>query len=107
MKTDVEQIQPGLYDKLEAEVRQTLGLRPDSSKPLVARYVAQQLVERDIVPAFVEMYHTAPQRQARRAATSHRVTVAASIEGLAHRPRQGSVLARCKGLPLLQLSSSR
>lgn len=54
MKTDVEQIQPGLYDKLEAEVRQTLGLRPDSSKPLVARYVAQQLVERDIVPAFVE-----------------------------------------------------
>ena len=54
MKADVELIQPGLYGNLEAEVRQTLGLRADSSKPLVARYVAQQLVERDIVPAFVE-----------------------------------------------------
>lgn len=53
MKTDLEKVQAGLYDRLVAEARQTLGIRPDKNKPLVARYVAEQLVAKGIVPGFV------------------------------------------------------
>jgi hypothetical protein len=53
MKGDLERIERGLYDALVAEARQTLGIRPDKNKPLVARYVAERLIAKDIVPAFV------------------------------------------------------
>ncbi len=53
MKADLENVQPGLYDQLVTEARQTLGIRPDKNKPLVARYVAERLVAKGIVPAFV------------------------------------------------------
>lgn len=53
MKADLDSVQVGLYDELVAEARQTLGIRPDKNKPLVARYVAEQLIARGIMPAFV------------------------------------------------------
>lgn len=53
MKADLETVQADLYDALVAEARQALGIRPDKNKPLVARYVAEQLIARGIVPAFV------------------------------------------------------
>lgn len=45
---------PGLYDELVTEARTSLGLAPNRNKPLVARYVAQALVERNIVPTFAQ-----------------------------------------------------
>jgi hypothetical protein len=45
---------PGLYQTLVDEARGNLGLQPKRNKPLVARYIAQALVERSIVPSFVE-----------------------------------------------------
>lgn len=53
MKADLDAIQAGVYDALVAEVRQALGIRPDKNKPLVARYVAERLIARGIMPAFV------------------------------------------------------
>lgn len=44
----------GLYEKLESDARENLGLPPKRNKPLVARYIAQKLVERNTVPPFVE-----------------------------------------------------
>lgn len=45
---------PGLYQSLVEEARSSLSLPPKRNKPLVARYVAQALVDRGIVPSFVE-----------------------------------------------------
>jgi hypothetical protein len=53
MKADLEIIQTGLYDALVAEARQALGIGTGRNKPLVARYVAEQLIARGIMPAFV------------------------------------------------------
>jgi predicted ATP-dependent endonuclease of OLD family len=53
MKADLERVQPGLYDNLQAEAREALGLPADKGKPLVARYIAESLVMLDIVPDFV------------------------------------------------------
>lgn len=53
MKADLEAIEAGLYDRLVAEARQSLGIGAGKNKPLIARYVAEQLVARDIIPAFV------------------------------------------------------
>lgn len=53
MKAGLEEMRVGLYDKLVADARQKLGIRPDKNKPLVARYLAEQLIAADIVPAFV------------------------------------------------------
>jgi putative ATP-dependent endonuclease of the OLD family len=49
----IESEHPGLYAQLVGEARSTLGLAPNRNKPLVARYVAQSLVDRKIVPPFV------------------------------------------------------
>ncbi len=53
MKADLEAIEAGLYDRLVADARQSLGIGHGKNKPLIARYVAEQLVSRDVVPAFV------------------------------------------------------
>lgn len=53
MKADLESVQAGLYDALVAEARQTLGIGTGKNKPLIARYVAEQLIARNIIPAFV------------------------------------------------------
>lgn len=53
MRADLEKVEVGLYDKLVAVARQELGLQTGKNKPLVARHVAERLVARDIVPAFV------------------------------------------------------
>lgn len=49
----IEEEHPGLYAELVSEARLTLGLNPNRNKPLVARYVAQALVDQGIVPPFV------------------------------------------------------
>ena len=49
----IEGSHPGLYLELVAEARSTLGLQPGRNKPLIARYVAQALVARGLVPDFV------------------------------------------------------
>jgi putative ATP-dependent endonuclease of OLD family len=54
MKADLEAIEAGLYDKLVASARQELGIQTGKNKPLIARYVAEQLVAMDILPAFVQ-----------------------------------------------------
>jgi putative ATP-dependent endonuclease of the OLD family len=48
IKADLECDRPGLYDCLHSEACTTLG---GKSKPLVARYIANQLGERSIVPS--------------------------------------------------------
>lgn len=53
MKGDLEAIEAGLYDRLVADARQTLGVGAGKNKPLIARYVAEQLVAKGIMPAFV------------------------------------------------------
>jgi putative ATP-dependent endonuclease of OLD family len=54
LEADLEQLQPGLYVELVDEARQALGVRTNKNKPLVARYVAQALTRRGIVPPFVQ-----------------------------------------------------
>jgi putative ATP-dependent endonuclease of OLD family len=54
MSNDLEFVEAGLYLKLELEARQYLGIGPKKNKSLVARYIAFQLVNRHIVPNFVE-----------------------------------------------------
>ena len=54
MSNDLEVVEAGLYLKLELEARQYLGIGPKKNKSLVARYIALQLVNRNIVPDFVE-----------------------------------------------------
>jgi putative ATP-dependent endonuclease of OLD family len=53
MKADLETVQAGLYDALVAEARQAFGIRTGKNKPLIARYVAERLVAKGIMPAFV------------------------------------------------------
>ncbi|MCW3476264.1 ATP-dependent nuclease [Limobrevibacterium gyesilva] len=52
-KGDLETIEAGLYNRLDVEARQALGIGTGKNKPLIARYVAEQLLARDIMPAFV------------------------------------------------------
>ncbi len=54
MRTDLDAIEAGLYEQLVAEARQVLGLKPDKNKPLVARYVAEQMVTKGKIPKFVK-----------------------------------------------------
>jgi hypothetical protein len=63
MKTDIDKNDNGLYDQLVNEARATLGLRPDKNKPLVARYVAECLVARAIIPEFVTKVADALKRR--------------------------------------------
>ncbi len=53
MRVDLEAVETGLYDQLVVGARQTLGLSAGKNKPLIARSVAEQLVAKGIVPAFV------------------------------------------------------
>ena len=53
MKADLEAIDAGLYDRLVADARQSLGIGAGKNKPLIARYVAEQLATKGIMPAFV------------------------------------------------------
>jgi putative ATP-dependent endonuclease of OLD family len=52
-RADVELIEVGLYDQLEAEARAELGIGPDRNKPLVARFIAEALVHLEVTPDFV------------------------------------------------------
>ncbi|GMO75889.1 AAA family ATPase [Bradyrhizobium ottawaense] len=53
-RAHVDVIQPGLYAELEAQARAALGITGDRNKPLVARFVAEALVQRGHVPQFVK-----------------------------------------------------
>lgn len=52
-KADLETVEAGLYDRLVATARQELGIQSGKNKPLIARHVAEQLVARGMMPAFV------------------------------------------------------
>lgn len=52
MKADLETEEAGLYDRLVSAARQELGIQTGKNKPLIARYVTEQLVARGIVPNF-------------------------------------------------------
>jgi putative ATP-dependent endonuclease of OLD family len=54
MQADLEAVQPGLYENLVTEALTTLGLEPGKNKPLIARFVAESLVDRGIIPSFVQ-----------------------------------------------------
>lgn len=43
----------GLYAKLEAEARAALGIGSRRNKPLVARFIAESLIEKGMIPEFV------------------------------------------------------
>lgn len=63
MKADLEVVEPGLYDKLVAAARQELSIQAGKNKPLIARYVAEQLATRGIIPNFVaDIAHRLKQR---------------------------------------------
>jgi putative ATP-dependent endonuclease of OLD family len=53
-RAHVEAIQASLYDQLEAQARTELGISGDRNKPLVARFIADALVQRGHVPKFIE-----------------------------------------------------
>jgi hypothetical protein len=53
MKADLEAIEPGLYENMEAEARAILGIRPDKNKPLIARFIAEKIIAKGVVPSFV------------------------------------------------------
>ncbi len=53
MKNDLEAIETGLYDRRVVDARQMLGIGAGKNKPLIARYVAEQLAARNIMPGFV------------------------------------------------------
>lgn len=52
-KQDIEQIEPGLYETTERAGRSELGIPGDRNKPLVARYIAETLASRELIPSFV------------------------------------------------------
>ena len=52
-RADVEAIESGLYDRLEAQARSELGIPGDRNKPLVARFIAEALVHQGHIPRFV------------------------------------------------------
>lgn len=53
MKVDLEPIEAGLYERLVADARQSLGIGAGKNKPLIARYVAEQLAAKGIMPTFI------------------------------------------------------
>jgi putative ATP-dependent endonuclease of OLD family len=53
-RAQLEAIQPNLYDQLEAQARAELGISADRNKPLVARFIAEALVQRELVPQFIK-----------------------------------------------------
>ncbi|MEY9281677.1 ATP-dependent nuclease [Bradyrhizobium yuanmingense] len=53
-RAHVDVIQLGLHAELEAQARAELGISGDRNKPLVARFVAEALVQRGHMPQFVK-----------------------------------------------------
>ncbi|WP_027584020.1 AAA family ATPase [Bradyrhizobium sp. Ai1a-2] len=53
-RAHVEANEAGLYDQLEAEARAELSISGDRNKPLVARFIAEALVQRGHVPQFIK-----------------------------------------------------
>ena len=53
LDSDLDELEFGLYDQFATDARRELNITT-GSKPLVARFVAERLVERDHVPAFVQ-----------------------------------------------------
>jgi putative ATP-dependent endonuclease of OLD family len=62
-RKDVELIQLGLYDELEATARSELGISGSRNKPLVARFIAEALVQHGKIPQFVHNLLTEIQKQ--------------------------------------------
>jgi hypothetical protein len=54
VQADLASIDPNLYFKLVAEARAALGIKGNKNKPLVARYVAEQLVARNVTLPFIK-----------------------------------------------------
>jgi putative ATP-dependent endonuclease of OLD family len=54
MRTDLDAVQPGLYVQLVGEAQRCLRIESGRNKPLVARFVAEQLAHREITPLFVQ-----------------------------------------------------
>jgi putative ATP-dependent endonuclease of OLD family len=52
-KAHVEEIEAGLHDELDTQARTELGISGDRNKPLVARFIAEALVQRGHIPQFV------------------------------------------------------
>lgn len=48
----INEIQNGLYDELEAEAKLALSISGDRNKPLIARFIANRLIQKNIVPLF-------------------------------------------------------
>ena len=53
VETQLELVQPGLYRALVAEACETFLIEPKRNKPLVARYVAEQLAAKNVIPKFI------------------------------------------------------
>lgn len=62
-RKDMENIQAGLYDELEASARSELGIPQDRNKPLVARFIAEALVQQGKIPQFVDDLLTMVKRK--------------------------------------------
>jgi putative ATP-dependent endonuclease of the OLD family len=54
VQADLASIDPNLYLKLVAEARAVLGIKGNKNKPLVARYIAEQLVARNVTLPFIK-----------------------------------------------------
>jgi putative ATP-dependent endonuclease of OLD family len=58
MRSDLDKIQAELYNQLVSVAQQSLGIESGRNKPLVARFVAEQLAERKMMPEFVSQIVT-------------------------------------------------
>lgn len=52
-QAELDAMEAGLYANLEAEARAALGIAPRRNKPLVARFIAESLIKRGVIPPFV------------------------------------------------------
>ncbi len=53
MKTSLDLIEHGLYERLHVEAKNELGITGDRNKPIIAKYIANRLVALEKVPPFV------------------------------------------------------
>jgi putative ATP-dependent endonuclease of OLD family len=53
MRSDLEVMQQGLYDRLAGAAQQALGIEPNRNKPLVARFIAESLAKTNMTPGFI------------------------------------------------------
>lgn len=52
-QAELDAMEDGLYARLEAEARAALGIAPRRNKPLIARFIAESLIEKGMIPPFV------------------------------------------------------